>query len=74
MSTTRIESLRISHRWMWTGPVAAIVSMIAVFVYGIVIQEPALMVIASSLIGVAGAIWGSSYAALNRKIAEAEAR
>lgn len=66
---TDIQKLRISLRWLWTGPVGGIIAMIALFVYGLVIGSPQLVVIASSTAAVLGGLWVSLHVALRHRLA-----
>lgn len=49
------------------GYTGAILCMIALFIYGLVIQSQGLVVMASSIGALSGALWSATYASMKKK-------
>jgi hypothetical protein len=70
-STLTVDRLRVSLRWLWVGPVCALACMVALTVYGLVSDQPGLVVLASTIAAVSGGVWASSHVALQRRLSRA---
>lgn len=58
---------KTTSRYVAIGFAGAIACMIALFIYGLVIQSQGLVVMASSMGSLSGALWSATYASMKKK-------
>ena len=73
MNDHTLQRLRTSRRYAWVGPGLAITCMVALVAWGLVSQQPGLVVVASSVAIAAGVTGTSVWVSLSRRIAALEA-
>jgi len=73
MNDHTLQRLRTSRRYAWVGPGLAITCMVALVAWGLVSQQPGLVVVASSAAIAAGVTGTSVWVSLSRRIAALEA-
>ncbi len=73
MNDHTLQRLRTSRRYAWVGPGLAITCMVALVAWGLVSQQPGLVVVASSAAIAAGVTGTSVWVSWSRRIAALEA-
>ncbi|MFF5793557.1 hypothetical protein ACFY5D_16045 [Paeniglutamicibacter sp. NPDC012692] len=65
-----IKQTQSGARYAWIGFAMGIACMAALFIYGLVIRQPGLIVMSSSLAAVLGATWGATRVVLKKREAK----
>lgn len=73
MNDDTLTRLELSRRYAWLGPACGLAAMIALFVFGLLNDLPALLVLSSTMAVLLIAIGVSVQVSLTRRLAQAKA-
>lgn len=69
-TTTRLTRLQTSQRWLWVGPVAGLIAMAALFIWGATSGHPQVLVISGSVAAALAVMWATLSVSIKGSIAQ----